>query len=199
MNEYEKEMYAFLTEEENLKGLIIGKNQFDFVRENLIKTFWDKVAEIIGEHLKDDTRWEVKKDENIFSVYSKLYLVDNKLMPKKSEHPLLFFCWERLASDYPYYGLCTNVSLGDKRVKVIESVWEKRNPEISNFQKSAAWPLWDGDKSFDFKKDSTLLHIIPSKVDEKAKEYAALFIDFFENMKEVYDVVIEECGLNKEN
>jgi hypothetical protein len=186
-------MFDFLTVEENLNGLIIGMNQFGIIRENLISTFWNKVLYNLKEHFKGNLRWEVKIDSNIFNQYSKLYLCDKKVGTSDNGYPSLFFCWERLSSSYPYYGIFTN--LESKQFdfdKVSSFLISQKTGKLSGFESEPKWPLWTGDINFDFNDHKTLLQIIPSKVDEKAKEFSTLLLDFFESIQESYEIILRE-------
>lgn len=201
MDNYEKEMFNFLTIEENLKGLVIAKDQYKKVREGLIKNFWNTVFNNLKTHFKDSKesiRWEIKMDNNIFNQYSKLYLRDKNLVLKPDEHPLVFFCWENLAYSYPYYGICTNRSLSENdKTKVFDIISQEKssfkNNELSTFEKSPMWPLWAGDRQFDFSNDQTLLQIIPTKQEELAQQFADQLIDLFNLLQGSYERILQEC------
>ena len=47
--------------------------------------------------------------------------------------------------------------------------------------------IWDGDMNLDFSNDENLLQIIPSKQQEKAKDYSDRLINLFVNMQEEYN------------
>ncbi len=198
MDKYEEEMFNFLTIEDNLKGLIIAKNQFKNVRERLIKNFWKSVQNDLKANLKDPTRWEVKIDSNIFVQYSKLYLLDKSLVNKPDTHPLVFFCWEELSFDNPCYGLCTNTRLPDTdRKKVFDIVSHESsaflNNELSSFKKSDLWPLYADVHQYDLSNDQTLLQIIPTKQEELAKQFSDQLINLFNLLQDIYERILMEC------
>lgn len=198
MDKYEEEMFNFLTIEENLKGLIIAKNQFNNVRKGLIVNFWNRVRNNLSAYFIDSNRWEVKLDSNIFEQYSKLYLIDKSIYSIHTGHPLVFFCWESLAASYSYYGFCINRSLPEvDKSKVFDIISQERsslkNHELSVYESSDLWPLLAGDRQFDLSNDQILLQIIPSKQEELAKKFADQLIDLFNLMQNSYERILMEC------
>ena len=188
MDNYEKEMFDFLTQEENLKGLIIAKNQFNSVSETLIKTLWDKVTTNLSIEMKRYSGWEVKSDKQLSDSHSKIYLYDKDLKLQKDGLPSMFFGWERLSRSYPYYGFYVNLASEDFKVTEMVLYLLDQKPDFAKEFKGqdGGWLFWDQDKQLDFNIDNTLINIIPAKVDEKAKELSDMLLDLFINMQDIY-------------
>ena len=188
MDKFEKEMFEFLTQEENLKGLIIAKNQFNIVSETLIKTLWDKVAANLSLEMKRFPGWEVKTDKQISDSHSKIYLHDKELNLQKDGLPAMFFGWERLSRSYPYFGFFVNLASEDFKVNEMVPYLADHKPDFAKEFKGqdGGWLFWDQDKQLDFNIDNTLINIIPAKVDEKAKELSDMLLDLFINMQDIY-------------
>lgn len=194
MDQYEKEMYEFLTQEDNLKGLIIAKNQFNSVRDTLIRTLWEKVENNLKKHIEGKAVWSITKYKEIPDMFSKIYLYDNDLKMQKNELPSYFFGWERLGQKYPYYGFWINTESDQYKVDEIAVYLQSRKYEIAKGfgGPDGCWLFWGQDKQIEFNNDNTLLNIIPSKVDEKAKGLSDMLMDLFNDMHESYDYIKKE-------
>lgn len=166
-------MFDFLVTEENLQALIIAKNQFPLVRERLIQNFWNKVIDNVKNGLIEYENWEVKLEENITKWYSKLYIKEKKVFIFENHLPSFIFCWQRLNQNYPFYGFWINEQTTEydtQKVKdYIGSIQKENFPEYHGYDD---WFLiWEGVESFNFSNDETLLQIIPSLMEEKAKDF----------------------------
>jgi hypothetical protein len=191
MDKYEKEMFDFLTQEENLNGLIIAKNQFNTVSEVLAKSLWAKVSGNLEKHLENQKEWVVRSDKQITDPHSKIYLHDNQQKSQKDGLPSMFFGWERLTRSYPYYGFFLNKDSDQFKAEEIRKYLLEKKHEIANGMKGpdGGWLFWDQDSQIDFNIDKTLLNLIPAKVDSKALELSQMLIDLFEKMRPVYNQV----------
>ncbi len=191
MSTYDDEMFNFLVEEENLKGLIVAKNQFPVIRERLIRDFWNKTAEIIKNKIQENQRWEIVIWKDILSSESTLYLRDKNIQTVKSELPPILFCWDMLSSNNPRCGLWVNPTLEDSKKKILREEFEKIRIELfQDFENSGNWPLIQIYKGLDFSNDNMLIKITPKNQDEKANELAEILFDLFERMHVHYDKII---------
>lgn len=189
MNEYEKEMFDFLTKEENMKGLIIAKNQFGTIRSKLLSDFWNLTHQKLVDSFKHESSWEVILQPDITNQFSKLY-VSEKNMKRSAGNglPSFIFCWERLTMSYPYYGFWLNRESQEyKFEKIYTYLLDVKRDKFPGFGKPEEWfPLWDNDKEIDFSNDESLLKIIPGKLENTSEEYCSLLVDLFKSMKEDY-------------
>lgn len=194
MDNYEKEMFEFLTLEENLKGLIIAKNQFNSVRDTLIKTLWEKVEANLKNQFDGKVGWFIERDKQISDMFSKIYLYDKEIRMQRNALPSFFFGWERLSQKYPYYGFWINTESDEYRVEEIASYLKGRKHEIARGLggPDGCWLFWGQDKQLEFNNDNTLINIIPTKVDNKAKELSDMLLDLFNDMQESYNFIKKE-------
>jgi hypothetical protein len=191
MTNPDQEFFEFLTSKENLQGLIIAKNQFPIIKEKLIADFWNKVQRKTREAIADKPEWEVVLEENITKWYSKLYiqrkgarLFDNKL-------PSFIFCWQRLNQHYPYYGFWINEQTTEYDIpgvtEYIGRIQREEFPELKGYDE---WFLiWEGYEEFNLADDLTLLQIIPSVMDEKAKDLSDILVELFEKVLVHYNFI----------
>jgi len=191
MDKFQKEMFDFLTREENLKGLIIAKNQYNLVVETLAKDLWNKVFSNLSGYFQDQNNWSVKFDKQISDSRSKLYLYDKELKIQKDGLPSMFFGWERLTKSYPYYGFFINLNSDEFRADEISRYILEHKHEFAHGLKGpdGGWLIWDQDNHIDFNIDNTLLNISPARVDSKADELSGMLIDLFNSMLESYNYV----------
>jgi hypothetical protein len=189
MNKYEEEMFDFLVTEENLQALIIAKNQFPLVRERLIQNFWNKVFGNVKNGLIEYENWEVKLEENITKWYSKLYIKEKNVFIFENHLPSFIFCWQRLNQNYPFYGFWINEQTNEFDVtKVKEYIGSIQKENFAEYHGYDDWfLLWEGVESFNFSNDETLLQIIPSLLEEKAKDFSDRILDLFEKCQIHYN------------
>ncbi len=187
MTNPEQEFFEFLTTEENLKGLIIAKNQFPIVREKLIQDFWNSVLTKINEKLKAYPEWEAVLEPNITKWYSKLYIKEKKAtLFEKNQLPSFIFCFQRLNQHYPYVGFWINEETTEyNRETVKEYMAVQQKEHFSEFKGFEEWWLvWDEIADFDLSIDETLLQIRPDVMHEKAQDFADRLFTLFEHTQE---------------
>ena len=194
MTNPENEFFEFLTTEENLKGLIIAKNQFPSVKEKLIQNFWNKVLEKVTEGLQKHPGWEAKLESNIWHQHTKLYIKLKLCHIYDTNHlPSIIFCFQRLGQYAPFIGFWINEQTTEYKKDAIKAYIASKHqedfPEFKDFDDW--WLVWDELTDFNLSIDETLLQIIPTKVEEKAKEFSDRLWDLFERVKPHLDYINE--------
>lgn len=202
METYSRKMYQFLSKEENLKGLIIAKEQFPLVKKQLTLDFWKEVKLILTNALANDPNWEVILEEGIInSNTSKLYVWDKGHLGKNAPNKLpdFMFCWERLSTSYPYFGFWVNTeSIEFKSQEIINFLSEKKNILAEGYEDMAeSFPFWWNDNELDFNSDNSLLLISAENRSKKAQEYADIVIELMDRMKEDYDKILNDEGFKR--
>jgi hypothetical protein len=181
----EQEFFEFLTTEENLKGLIIAKNQFPSIREKLIENFWKKVLEKVTDRLQNSPEWEAKLESNISHQHAKLYVSAKKSHIYDNKLPSIIFCFQRLTQHCPYIGFWINEQTREYNkdaIKVyIASKYKEHFSEFKGFEDW--WLIWDEMTDFNLSIDETLLQIIPSEAEEKAQDFTERLLELFERVK----------------
>lgn len=193
MTNPENEFFEFLTTEENLKGLIIAKNQFPSVKETLIQNFWSKVLEKVTEGLQKHPGWNVKLESNISHQHAKLYISLANSIIYENKLPSIIFCFQRLTQYSPFIGFWINEQTKEYKTNAVKayiaSKHQENFPEFKDFDDW--WLVWDEMTDFNLSIDETLLQIIPTKVEEKAKEFSDRLWDLFERVKPHLDYINE--------
>lgn len=185
MTNPEQDFFEFLTTEENLKGLIIAKNQFPSVREKLIQDFWKKVLEKVTEGLNIYPEWEAKLESNISHQHAKLYIFPRKSHIYDNKLPSIIFCFQRLTQHCPYIGFWINEQTTEYNKDAIKAyIASKQKEHFAEFKGFEDWWLiWDDMTDFNLYIDETLLQIIPSELEEKAKDFADRLLELFERVQ----------------
>lgn len=188
MSNYEKEMFQFLTTEENLKGLIIAKNHFPLVKEKLLHNFWNQVYVNIQLGIKAHENWEVKRDGNLTKWNSKIYIKERDDHIFENGFPSMIFCWERLMVDYPYFCFWYNEDYNEYDSRLSKDYIARcKQSNFQDFEGPINWFfLWKGDEKINFSNDNGLFHITPELYLDKAKEFSDAIIDLFANCIDHY-------------
>lgn len=199
MTNPDQEFFQFLTEEGNLKGLIVAKNQFPIVRDKLIVNFWDQVRDKLIIGLKKQPQWEVKLESNIYHQHAKLFIFLKGSHIYKNHLPSIIFCFQRLTEKYPYLGFWineqTNEYKTDRVKEYVASIHQEHFSEFKGFDDW--WLIWEGLESFDLSNEFKLLEIIPTKAEEKAEDFANRLIDLFERVLPHLAVINERYKIQK--
>ncbi len=199
MTNPEQEFFKFLTTEENLKGLIIAKNQFPSVKEKLIQNFWKTVLEKVSAGLVSHHKWEAKLEPNISHQHAKLFISEKNAWFYSNRLPSIIFCFQRLSQHYPYIGFWINEQTTEyDTIAVKDYVASKHKehfPEFKGFEDW--WLIWDEIQDFDLSIDETLIQIIPTLADEKAQDFADRLLGLFERVQPHLTHIKE--SLNKKN
>lgn len=192
MNNYDNELFDFLATEENLNALIIAKNQFPNVRKKLIQDFWNEVKRQIEDGLGENrANWEVILEENITNWFSKLYIKERKVPILENRLPSFIFCWQRLNQNFPFFGFWINEQTKSYNIeKVSEYVATIHRENFSEYKEYDEWFLiWDGVEEFNLSNDQTLLQIVPSVMNEKAKDFADRLLELFSKTQVHYQFI----------
>ena len=197
MNDYEDKMFQFLTEEENLKGMIIAKNQFPGVREKLIQNFWNQVYKNVKTAILNKQEWEVVLEGNINLWHSKLYIreKEGKTRVLDNGFPSFIFCLERLTAGSPYVAFWMNQHEStDYDLAKVHEYLSLKNYQKLMYDGTGSWfLLWREYQNFNLANDESLIQIVPTKMGEKAKEFSDALLELFNNHLEDYDHFRTHC------
>ena len=167
MDNYQSEIFKFLTTRDNFESFIKLMSHYDNVREELLKTFWRSVDTELRA-LAKNSQWVVTLDTDIFVRYAKLQMY----MPnwKYEDKPLVSFTWEGLSA-LSYRGLLVYTETKGVDVMSIRNATVNFKPSNFSTIASQSWAWWrNADVNFSNPKD--LIEILPDKCEAKAKEWA---------------------------
>lgn len=188
MSDYDDKMFGFLTQEENLEGLILAKNQFPDVRKRLISEFWIAVKSKLDAEKPNDFEiyFELDRIEKTNSKLS-LYKKGQDLCEINSL-PSIAISFENL-NGATFYGIFVNNE--SKSIKIKEGIEKLSALPLKDFKKEDNWyPLWKYDSELDFFNDQSLMNIIPSKRDEKANSCAQTLIELAKETESIVDEIL---------
>lgn len=192
MDNYNQEIFNFLTKSENFEPLIKAVDHFDMVRTEILNRFWNKVLNYVNE-LKEGNlpNWKAEFYPNIHAKYAHLCLY-NIEWEKDNEIP---FCiaWENLCY-HPYVGFWLNNDLRNEydldgiksAVRLNSSL--KGADFILDHQ---VWWAFYYYSNHNFNERKTLLEILPDQSDEIAKDYAQQLVNLAINFKGEYDSLLK--------
>lgn len=197
LDEYQREMYEFLTKEEFYLGMIKSNELFPLVRETLLYEFWDAVYNKLKELIiEGGNKWELGISPDLKQHLADIYVYKREWEHDGSIH--FFIGMERLMYAWPYYG-----------------IWKKADSSIYDIAKFTAlirqlpyvtkdrfeigqdkfWCLWQRAAIYNVDQPSSLVAILPDRRKESVSEAAYQVYNLAEEMEEDLQKIVEASKL----
>lgn len=187
MSDYDDKMFEFLTQEENLEGLILAKNQFPDVKKRLIIGFWNSVKSKLKEIMPDYFTVHLEHDR-IEKGDSKLFIYKKGQNMCKNNLPSVIVLFENLNGS-TFYGVFVNEESVD--IDPSKAMDKLKDLNLKGYERPyGIYPLWKYDSELDFSSDQSLINIIPSKRDEKANSCAQTLIELAKETESIVDEIL---------
>jgi len=188
MNAYETEMYKFLTQEENFRNMLRIMDQFDSIRRQLIRDFWQGVKSEL-EKKCEGTEWKVRYNSHSpFSKYWGLQLHHQNWVYEGK----LSLClgWEPL---HGHSGYGTWINLKSQFSRPNELREALRSHSIAkNFPTNYDWWPFLTQGPIDFSNQHHMIRIIPNHRGSHVQEHVNLIWNLKENIGEFMDKQFEQ-------
>lgn len=165
-------MYKFLTEQENFENMIKVVGMKDLVRNRLIVDFWGLVMEKLKALSESDGgRWQVlgpKSKDGFFETYSTINLIKPAWEDEKKVSPI-GVGWQSL-SGFFYHGIWANPA-HPTISNSLKAHFKQLN--LSGYRSDLWWIIFST-YGYNLNDFSHLEHILPSKQEALADEFAKL-------------------------
>lgn len=187
MDEYEREIYQFLTHKENFDQMLKVLEHADMVANTLIREFWDLVYEkLTAWNVEQGGRWRLIK-ENYFERWSKMGITKQAWL-MADESPLFRIAWESLSQDI-HYGLQFLPNEQEHDVRKMQAEIEKIRSSQGTKGNQYGWALVTYYRRYNFGTDhmKDLVHILPEKRETTAMEFANLLTTMAEMLESDLD------------
>ncbi len=184
MNAYETEMYKFLTQEENFRNMLRIMDQFDSIRKQLIRDFWQEVKKELEEKC-EGTEWKVQYNSHSpFSNYWGLQLFRNNWT--YNDRLALCIGCEPL-HQYCNYGVWIQQNSGiPKKDELRKALRSHEIAKQFKQDKGQWWPFWQ-QGPIDFSNQHHLIRLIPSNRESHVMDYVQLVWDLKTNLGKFMD------------
>ena len=188
MDKYETEIYNFLIQKDNFEAMLKVYSHFSFVKEGLLNSFWNKVANALTEKLKDKPRWKIKNPENKERSDAKLLIYKDEWKLNEN-HPFVGIGWEHLFTN-TYYGVWSHRDSKNIDNAALKNGLDSYKKDLKFRDDPNWWFLWtNGPHNFAVNED--LIDILPDKADAIADEYVRLLCVIVGKCEEIIDEVLE--------
>jgi hypothetical protein len=106
LSAYEKELYDFLTQPENFKGMMLAAAQAEMVKRNLLREFWNEFEQAMISKLQSQSTWKVIiVNKSAHPIDWKMRIFKTNWNPQK----LFEVCWGyEIENGKLFYGLINN-------------------------------------------------------------------------------------------
>jgi hypothetical protein len=188
MDKYEEEIYKFLTERTNFEAMLKVNSNFRFIKDELLRQFWNKVAAGLNSKINIDVnKWKVLNPQNKQHPKAKL-IVYKEIWRQSETHPFVGVAWEGLYLN-PYFGVYNNLDC-----KLINSDKLRTSLEDIRFRLSFQvdtnwWPMWQYGR-YNFSEDNNLVNILPDSLETSAEEYSDSLIRLLNEVEVIIDKVV---------
>ncbi len=166
MNNYEKEIYQYFTEESHFRKMIAISQHALVVKRQLMSEFWESLLKELENRVSENYKeWEV-------STYGDFTISWGKILIHKLHHkdrgednlPLLAIGIQRIMDrQYPFYGIFLNNKT--KKYNVEDVISYIRNIEVIkdwSQDNDKWWPRWKMAEC-DFRNEDDYVKILPEK------------------------------------
>jgi hypothetical protein len=191
MNNYEEEIFNFLTTRQNFENVIRVREHWDMIQQKLLIDFWDLVIEKIDKGLEElNLEWKTFLKGSYSVSNSSIWLFKKEWEVNTEETPPIRLEWQAMMFSTLHYGITVNLnSKLWNPSKMFSFLREDIN--IQKHQSNGNWYPYYVDAPYSFETPKGLLRILPENRDEIANEYAntllKLIDEYGDLMQEAYD------------
>ena len=173
LNEYEKELFDFLVQPENFKGMVLVASQLDMVKQQLLTAFWQEFADALKALLPSTDGWVIQLQQSssiIFDWKIRIYQLD-WLYNGRQE---VSFGWE-MENGRMYYGIIVNKD-EPRYEKIYKELTREPAPWNAKLKrKTSSWyPFWEWANT-DLSDENAFEQLLPAD-----KKRASLIMNYSE-------------------
>jgi hypothetical protein len=198
LNEYEQEMYKFLSERNNFENMLLVLDNFDMVKRNLLEEFWYGVkAKVeVGMDVKSGD-WKLSMNEYTNPWWT-MTLTKIKWPHTKGAGWDVAINWGHMNQD-PHFGVWIHndtrtlkLSSAHLEIKELAPVLNGKQQTVQFFTQDALpwWPLVY-QSEHNFAEKSALLAILPSEREPLIEHYANMMIALATSISADLDAIVE--------
>ncbi len=188
MDKYEQEMYNFLTERTNFEAMLKVMSQFRFVKEELLRNFWNQVHFFLSDKSNDGTnKWQILNPTNKENPKAKLIVYKN-MWRQNAAHPFVGVAWEGLFGN-AYLGVYNDINSKSINSEKLRKALEDIKNQLGYLVDTDWWPMWQHGP-YNFSVDSDLVYILPDRLAGTAEEYADKLLQLLHKVETIIDTVV---------
>lgn len=198
LNEYEQEMYHFLSAVGNFENMLLVMEHFEMVKRHLLEEFWEGVKSKVESELDlKSGEWRLHMNDYPNEWWT-MALTKGKWPVTKAQGWDLAISWGQMNRD-PYFGVWVNNNTRTLKLEAVHSEIKQLSAAINEKQEEMRffpndahpwWPLLIK-SDYNFAERSALKIILPEIRNDLIEQYANMFIALATVISDDLDLIID--------